>query len=104
MPSGGCALGPAALRPGLPGRASRYPLQHTPGTDVFVDVRPMDSFAAADYLEAIPLRRCCVRQPPGPRERNTDCPPIGQLSHNGVLGNFEREDARFTTGRNAHPR
>lgn len=97
------SLGPTAFRLGLLRRTRRHPLQHPPSADVFVDVGPMHAFAGPDYLEMATLRRRRIRQPPRPRQGNTDNAPIGQFGHKSVFGNFECDDTRFTIRRSVHP-
>src|SRR6266542_2817272 len=88
----------AGFGPCFLGWARGYSQQHPPGTDVFIDVRPMNPFAVSDNLKAVALRRRRPGQPPRPRQRNADGPPVGELGDDDVLGDLEGDDARFTTG------
>ena len=62
-------------------------VQHSVDTDVLVEVRPTDSFAATENLEVFTLLCRCFGKAPRPAQRDADCPAIAQLGGDHVLGN-----------------
>ena len=77
-------------------------MKHAFDADVFVDVRPVDTLAAADDAKVQALRRACLGKTPRPGERNADHAPVDQMSSDLVTGDPHLLDARIATGRNAH--
>jgi len=63
-------------------------VEHSFDADVLVHVRPMNPLPAANETEVGPLLRRGLTQPPRPRKRNADDPPIGE-----VRDDFVRCDA-----------
>jgi hypothetical protein len=55
-------------------------------TDIFVQVRPMNSFSSADEAPAAALLSHTVQKPRIPSQRNGNRPAIGKLHRQSVLG------------------
>jgi hypothetical protein len=60
-------------------------MEHSLNTEVFVNVRPVDPFAITDDLKLVPLGRCCLTQPPRPRQWNADDATVHEAESNQLL-------------------
>ncbi len=61
---------------GLAGPPARQEALHT---DIFVQIRPVDSYPAADETPMGSFRRCPVRQAREPSQRHSDGPTVGKI-------------------------
>src|SRR6266404_1643179 len=79
-----------------------HSVEHALGADVLIDIRPMDTLAAADNAEVGSLSRSRLRQAPRPRERNTDHTAIDKVGDDLVLGHPDAQDPRFAASHSGH--
>ena len=68
----------------LTGSATRQETRHA---DIFIQLRPMDTFASRDQTPVGALRWCSVRQAREPGKRHRDRPAIREVRNQSVVAN-----------------
>jgi len=79
-------------------------VQHPLGTQVLVDVRPMDTLAITDERVLGSLSRRRVGKPPGPHKRHADDATVDEIRGDCLVRNLDAADSRFSSYRSAHAR
>ena len=72
------------------------------GAEVFIDVWPVHALASSDWPPVGALRRRCLGQSPGPRERDADHATVGKMRDDLVLGDLHILHERFAASHNVH--
>ena len=75
-------------------------VKHTLGTDVLIDVRPMNPLTGPDETEMCPLLRSSLRETPGPGQRNADDAAACKMRDDLVVGDPHVLDAWLSAGHN----
>lgn len=72
--------------------------------DVFVQFRPVDSFATGDETPVVPFGRSSVRQTREPRKRHGDRAAVGEIRNEGILSDTHatRQRGPEFSSRNIH--
>jgi hypothetical protein len=87
----------------MAGRSPRRDsLEHALDAYVFVNLRPAYARTSADDLESRTLLRSRLGKPPGPCQRNTNCPTVHQVGSNRVFSNRNTLNTSVDVNRNSH--
>src|SRR5439155_21274475 len=76
--------------------------EHPDGTEVLINVRPVDTLPSPDNLEVLPLLWGGIGQTPRPHERDTDGAAVCKMRCDQVVGDLDGENPGIVTRHNGH--
>src|SRR4029450_6140247 len=76
--------------------------EHTDGTDIFINVGPMDALTRPDNLEVLPLRWRRIGQTPRPREGDTDGTAVCERRGEEGASDLDSENPWIITRHSGH--